>query len=105
MTCQIDYSGENPVVKTPERIDLTNSKEFKEALNTVYNKEYQIVEVDFTDLYFIDSAGLAQLIVFQKKFKDRDGELKIINVKDDYIQRLFHRIDLHTVITIEGLSD
>lgn len=102
---QINYSSLHPVVIPPDRVDLTNSHSFKEALQEVYDKGYKIVQVDFSNLYFIDSAGLAQLIVYQKKYKEKGGELKIINMKHAYIRRLFERIDLHTVINIEGLSD
>lgn len=105
MVTQINYSSSCPIVKPPDRIDLTNSNAFKDALQSVYNEGHIIVEIDFSDLYFIDSAGLAQLIVFQKKFKDKGGELKIINMNHSYIKRLFKRIELHTVINIEGLSD
>ncbi len=49
----------------------------------------------------IDSAGLGSLVFFQKRLRDRGGELKLVNVTNDYITHLFNMIDLARVIIIE----
>jgi anti-sigma B factor antagonist len=86
----------------PEVIDLTNATELKEALQSLYEKDNcSIIKVDCARLEMIDSAGLGSLVLFQKKLKEREGQLKLINVRNAYIKHLFDLIDLRRVISIE----
>ena len=85
----------------PEIINLNNAPEFKQALTSLIEQGYKLIKVDCNKLKMIDSAGLGNLVLFQKKLKEKDGELKLVNVKNDYIQHLFDMIDLRRVINIE----
>ncbi len=85
----------------PEVIDLINAPEFKKALKSLNEQDYKMINVDCGKLEMIDSAGIGSLVFFQKKLKDRGGELKLINVTNDYIKHLFEMIDLARVISIE----
>ncbi len=84
----------------PEVVDLTTAPEFKKALKTLYEQDCNSINVDCSNLGMIDSAGIGSLVFFQKKLKDRDGELKLVNVTNDYIKHLFNMIDLARVIHI-----
>ncbi len=85
----------------PEVVDLTNAPAFKQALKSLYEQGYNTINVDCSQLEMIDSAGLGSLVLFQKRLKDRDGELRLIKVTNDYIKHLFEMIDLRRVIRIE----
>lgn len=85
----------------PGVVDLTNAPEFKEALQSLYEKGYKAINVDCSQLEMIDSAGLGSLVLFQKKLRERAGELKLVNVSNDYIKHLFDMIELRRVISIE----
>lgn len=98
---QIECHERFGIIFPPERIDLTNTKRFKEALQSLYEQGYSSIKVDCTELAMIDSAGLGSLVMFQKRLKERDGELKIINVNHRYIKQLFDMLELSRIISIE----
>ncbi len=88
----------------PEVVGLDCAHELKEALQSLYDKGYNIIEVDCNRLTMISTAGISGFVVFQKKLKERGGELKIVHVNNDYIKYLFDRIDLSRVICIERVD-
>ncbi len=85
----------------PDVVDLTNAPAFKQALKSLYEGGYSTILVNCNHLEMIDSAGIGSLVLFQKRLKERGGELKLINVTNDYIKHLFGMIDLARVISIE----
>ncbi len=89
----------------PDKIDLTNANAFKRDLQTLYDQGYNLIMLDCSSLTIIDSAGLGSLIMFQKKLKQRGGELKLINVNHSYIRHLFDMIELNRIIKIESDAD
>ena len=101
---KIERHEEVGSVFLPEVINLTNAPEFKQALESLYEQGTRIIQVDCNCLKMIDSAGLGSLVLFQKKLKERGGELKLINVTEGYIRHLFDMIDLQRVISIEYAS-
>lgn len=98
---RLEYHKQFGKIIPPERIDLTTAEEFREALQALYEKGYSSVVVDCSRLAIIDSAGLGNLIMFQKKLRERGGDLSIINVDHHYIRHLFDMIELDRVIKIE----
>lgn len=98
---QIKEHDKHGTIILPEVVGHNNAPALKEALQGLYDKGYNIIEVDCSRLTMISTAGIGSFVVFQKKLKERDGELKIVLVKDDYIQYLFRKIDLGRVIRIE----
>lgn len=96
----VEYSGNIPVIRLPERVDLTNSHLLKETLFFLYDKGYYAIQLDFSRLQSLDSTGLGQLIIFQKKLKEQGGNLQIKNVVFKNIMDLFYSIDLHKVMDI-----
>lgn len=101
MTMNVEYSGKIPVIEMPERVDLTNSHLLKETLFFLYEEGFTEIQLDFSKLESLDSTGLGQLIIFQKKLKERGGNLSIKNVSSESIQDLFQSIDLHKVMDIQ----
>jgi len=89
------------VIYLDEKIDIINSPELKEKLQALYNEGIYVISVDFSITRMIDSSCLGKLLMFQKKLKERNGELKIINVTSDYIKKMFDMIHLDRVINIE----
>ncbi len=52
---------------------------FKEKLLDIYEEGYYEIIIDFSNISSIDSSGLGKILLFHKKLKGRDGELKIRN--------------------------
>ncbi len=102
---KVEIKNENEVRLMPEgRIDIAKSIEFQQQLLTLFNEGFNNIELDFSNVTGVDSAGLGKLLLFHKKLKMRSGELSIINVNNDYVKTTFSRIHLYKVIKIEGLS-
>ncbi len=96
--------SENKVtIKPVGRIDVVNSQTLKQELLNLYNEGINEIVIDFSNITCIDSSGLGKLLLFQKKLKERGGELRIINVTNDYIQNMFKMIHLNKVINIENM--
>lgn len=85
----------------PIVVDRTNVSRLDEALQSLYEEGCPVIRLDCVNLEMIDSAGLGSFVLYQKKMKERGGELIIVNVINDYIQHLFDVIELNRVITIE----
>lgn len=85
----------------PAVVDRTNVKALDGALQTFCDQNADQVTLDLRDLEMIDSAGLGSLVLYQKRLKERGGELVIVSVVNDYIQHLFDTIELNRVIRIE----
>ncbi len=98
---KVEEHAEYGKIILPAVIDLTNAPDFKHALKTLYEQGYKNINVDCGFLEMIDSSGLGSLVLYQKKLKERDGELKLVNVINNYIKHLFNMIDLGRVIRIE----
>lgn len=99
---KVEKKSQDTAVIIPKgRIDITNSQELKEKLLLLYEEGFKYVSIDFTDVTGIDSSGLGKLLLFQKKLKERDGELKVVNITSDYIKKMFNIIHLYKVINIE----
>ncbi|OIJ10232.1 anti-anti-sigma factor [Anaerobacillus arseniciselenatis] len=97
-------NGNSKVTLIPEgRIDVVNSQNLKQELLNLYNDGVNEIIIDFSKITSIDSSGLGKLLLFQKKLKERGGELRIINVTNDYIQNMFKMIHLNKVIKIENM--
>ncbi|OEH85610.1 anti-anti-sigma factor [Desulfuribacillus stibiiarsenatis] len=97
-------NGEKEAMIIPKgRIDMSNSHILKDKLLELYNDSYLFITIDFSDVAGIDSSGLGKLLLFQKKLKEKNGELKIINVSSEYIKKMFEMIHLNKVIHIETL--
>lgn len=100
---QAEHHADYAVLNLPDKVIIPNSGEFKEALQDLYDQGYKNIFIDCSKLRMFDTAGLSSVAVFQRKLKDRGGELKIINVADDYIKHLFRSIELRKIVSIEEI--
>ncbi len=98
---KVDRKAEQEaIVYLTERINISNSGELKNVLQDLCDENYKTVAIDFTETKMIDSSCLGRLLMFQKKFRENNGELVITNVTSDYIKKMFKMIHLNKVISI-----
>jgi len=83
------------------RIDISNSQELKEKMQLAFDEGYNVIAIDFTHISSIDSSGVGKLLLFQKKLRDRGGELRVYNITSEYVRKMFNMIHLYKVINIE----
>lgn len=93
------------VVKPGGKVDITNSQDLKNILLSLYDEGYNEIKLDFSNVLSIDSSGLGKLLLFQKKLRERGGELRIVNITNDYVMKMFTLIQLNKVISIEGIEN
>ena len=102
---RVEKQDSQKALVTPgERIDITNSDEFKKNLLTLFDEGYKDITIDFKNVSGIDSSGLGKLLLFQKKLKEIGGVMRIVNVNNSYVEKMFKMIHLNKVIDIEGLN-
>jgi anti-sigma B factor antagonist len=97
----IKVSDHEALIIPEGRIDITNSQDLKQKMLELYDEDIKHITLDFTNVTTIDSSGLGKLLLFQKKLKERNGGLKIINITSDYVSKMFKMIHLHKAINIE----
>ena len=100
---RIEDNEDHALVKLPKEVMITYSNQFKEMLQSLYDQVYNTIILDCEQLQMFDTAGISGVAVFQKKLKDRGGELKMINVANDYIKHYFKTIELSKVVSIEEI--
>ncbi len=92
---------ENNLIITPliERIDINSSIELKKTVYSMIERNYINLILNFKEINFIDSNGLAMLIAIFKKLKIKNGNLKIINTKE-FVREVFGMTKLSSIIKI-----
>lgn len=98
---RVERHDDHAVIYLPEKVFIPNSDGFKETLELLYDEGHDTIVLDCRNLKMFDTAGISGVAVYQKKLKERGGELKIINVTHDYIKHLFSTIELHKIVEIQ----
>ncbi|MGE4283295.1 MAG: STAS domain-containing protein [Clostridia bacterium] len=81
-------------------IDISTVGELKEKLYNSIEQNYQTIKLDCMSLNYIDSTGLGVLVGALKKVKHYDGEIVLVNLKNN-IKKLFLITGLDKVFVIE----
>ena len=101
---EIKNKGENNVtVVADKKIDITNSQDLKKKLLNLIQQGYTELTIDFKQVESVDSSGLGKLLLIHKRLKERNGALKIINLNNEYVKKMFSMIHLNKVLDIEGI--
>jgi anti-sigma B factor antagonist len=88
--------GENGEVICRGRLDAAQSEKAESFLSTLDDT----CVVDFGDLEYISSAGLAVLLKTQKRLSENGAELRIVNVSS-HINDIFRYSGFNTIFKIE----
>ncbi len=98
---QVEDRKDHALIFLPEKVIIPHSDNFKPALQKAYEMGYKTIVLDCSKLAMFDTAGIAYLAVYQKKQRDRGGEVKMINVSHNYIKHMFNIIELRKMVSIE----
>ena len=74
-------------------IDTTTSSELHDELSKLQIESLKDVELDFSKTHYVSSAGLRELLILQKRFKQ--GKIKIINANSNILE----------ILTITGFTN
>ncbi len=81
-------------------IDSFNGEELKVYIESI-SAEVDSVVINFSDITYLNSSGLRELIQLFKVLKEKDKSLIFSNVSDD-IYKIFVHTNLNRLFTIVG---
>ena len=84
-------------------IDIKTSAELKQSLNEALNQIETDIELDCSDLNYIDSTGLGVIIGVLNRVKKNENEILIVNAKNN-ISKLFKITGLDRIIKVNSAS-
>jgi len=99
---KLEFPSHNQALITlPHEVNMANSKELKQLLVSALEQGCTDVTLDFSHVTMIDSSGISKMLLFQKKFKERGGGLKIVSVNNAYVKKVFRMLQLDKCIEIQ----
>jgi len=102
LTVRIEVTGPHAIVIWPEGdIDYSSVDPLREALMDARMARVREIVVDFTDVGFLDSQGLAVILYAHRRQRSSGGRLILRNL-NDAARRLLHVTNLTTVLDVEG---
>jgi anti-sigma B factor antagonist len=92
-------SPEDVLVVLAGEVDLYTAPQLHEALDRAVDNGARRVTIDFTDVSFIDSSGLAVLIGAIKRLPSPGGSLHLV-CPNEHMSRIFEVTGLTGVLTL-----
>lgn len=71
------------------RLDSVEATPLRATLNEFLTKGTNRVVVDLSDVEFVDSAGLAALVIGMKRARLEDGDLRLVSPRHPDARRVF----------------
>jgi anti-sigma B factor antagonist len=85
-------------------IDLYNAPEIVNMINKLTEENKYNVILNLKDVFYIDSSGIGALISGLLDLKERQSELKLINV-NDFVKKVFVLTNLTSLFDIYGSEE
>jgi len=98
----VEVTGPHAIVIRPEGdIDYSSLDPLREALMDARMAGVREIAVDFADVGFLDSQGLAVILYAHRRQRASGGRLVLRNL-NDMARRLLHVTNLTAVLDVEG---
>lgn len=106
MDLQVVMTEENQILRFRliGEVDAFTAPILKEHLEAAENPAGRQVELDLSEVAYMDSTGLGVFVGYYKTLKAYDGHLKIVGV-NSRLQRLFQITGLNEVMDIESTAE
>ena len=82
MEVDVEKYAKTAVIKLSGRLDVNTSPDLRKAVFRLYNKGKKSLTIDFSDVSFIDTSGLATLLELLVAAKERSAQLTLSNLND-----------------------
>jgi len=83
MEVDVEKYAKTAVIKLSGRLDVNTSPDLRKAVFRLYNKaKYKSITIDFSEVSFIDTSGLATLLEILVAAKERSARLTLSNLND-----------------------
>jgi anti-sigma B factor antagonist len=99
----IDINGVTIVAIPLERLDASNSVEFKKLMEPIMAQNSKVA-VDLTAVRFMDSSGLGALLSCLRVVANQKGDLKLFGMKVS-VRTLFELVRMHRIFEIVSTQD
>ncbi len=101
MQCSIkENSGRTVIVVNGDLDNEQAAKELRDALSEILTSGKKHAVIDMGLVESINSYGIGKLLLFYKKFKDVDGELRVCSLKG-HVKEVFETLMLDRLFKIE----
>jgi len=98
----VEVTGPHAIVIRPEGdVDYSSLDPLREALMDARMAGVRKIVVDFADVGFLDSQGLAVILYAHRRQRSTGGRLILRNL-NDMARRLLHVTNLTNVLDVEG---
>ncbi len=94
-------SGASYIVSPMGEITWQSAARLREKLNGLIERGYRTIVVNFADVSFVDSAGLATILAANRRLRSHGGTLMLVNVPDQ-IMRALNQARLCEIIPTRG---
>ena len=92
-----DKNGEIMVVELEGYIDQSNYHKLQKILDDVMNSGCYKIIVDFEKLDYMSSAGWGVFVGEVKRFRDNNGDIKLVRMHDD-VYDVFHLLEFYHIL-------
>ena len=92
-------NGDNTTLALSGRLDTSTAPQLQEALIPEFDNVKQ-VELDFSGLAYVSSAGLRVLLMGQKTAKSKGASMTLRNVSDE-IMEVFEMTGFANILTVQ----
>lgn len=88
------------IIRLIDRVDAFTSSSFRDDFKGLIAEGLRNFVVDLSEATFLDSAGLAALVLLLKNSREQDGDVKIILPENEDVQRIFRLTKFDQVFDI-----
>ena len=96
---KFEVKGETLKIGGLRELGDENSQSFREQVKAALPDRLQNIEVDLSQINFLDSCGLGALISLRKTANSRNGKVRLLN-PSPRVQLLFDVTRMHKVFEI-----
>jgi len=99
-------AGETPIqkVRISGYLDSSTFPQLQEHLNNLMKQGNLHYLLDLEDLDYISSAGLGVLMGILREVREKDGDLKIVNMSEK-IERVFYLLGFSRLMKVYGSEE
>ena len=101
----IEQRGEVVVARMSGELDLAEAPRTGQAIEDAVPASARGLVVDFTDLAFIDSSGIAMLFDLARKLGGRRQELRVVTVPGNPVTRVLDIVEFGRAAPLHGDLD
>ena len=95
----IQSQGNALIVSGVTELNATNAGSFRDQIRAALVEARNNIDIDLSQVQFVDSAGLGALVALRKTAAERNGKVRLINPAA-HVQQVLELTRLHRVFEI-----